>query len=144
MLRHCRTSAETAGRFPPVRELGFKLATLLGAAGIAGVAIGFASQTSLSNIISGIFLVWEEPFQIGDVLQVGSTSGVVQSIELLSTKLRTCHREIKERFDAEGFEIPFPHRTLYAGSATDPIPVTMVPPLGEPADSPEGANPSGS
>jgi small-conductance mechanosensitive channel len=35
-------------------------------------------------------------------------------------------QELKERFDAEGIEIPFPHRTLYAGSATQPFPIRIV------------------
>ena len=43
-----------------IHELGFSLAPLLGAAGIVGIALGFASQTSVSNIISGIFLIIEE------------------------------------------------------------------------------------
>ncbi len=72
-----------------LRELGFDLTALLGAAGIAGVAIGFAAQTSLSNLISGIFLIWEKPFQVGDVVQVDATTGVVHSIDLLSLKIRT-------------------------------------------------------
>ena len=42
------------------------------------------------------------------------------------TLRNTIMREIKERFDAEGIEIPFPHRTLYAGAATEPFPVRVV------------------
>lgn len=71
-----------------LKELGFHITTLLGAAGIAGVAIGFASQTSLSNLISGLFLVAEKPFMVGDVLKVGDITGVVQNIDLLSVKIR--------------------------------------------------------
>lgn len=44
-----------------LNEFGFKLSALLGAAGVVGIAIGFASQTSVSNIISGIFLISESP-----------------------------------------------------------------------------------
>ena len=204
-----------------LRELGFKLTALLGAAGVAGVAIGFAAQTSLSNLISGLFLLAEKPFKVGDVLQVGGTTGLVHGMNPLSVTLRTfdnkfvripneylvkneftnvtafpirrydvtvgvaykediarvievlrdvadrnpncldepaplvaftgfgdsslnlllgvwfakedflelrnsIHRDIKERFDREGIEIPFPHRTLYAGSVTDPFPVRLV------------------
>ena len=69
--------------------LGFKLSALLGAAGILGIAVGFASQTSVSNIISGIFLISEKPFEVGDTIQVGSTIGEIISIDLLSLKLRT-------------------------------------------------------
>ncbi len=204
-----------------LNAMGFDLTAVIGAAGIAGVAIGFAAQTSLSNLISGIFLIAEKPFEIGDAIQIGDATGVVFSIDLLSVKLRTfdnrfiripneilvknqltnitrfpirrldldigvaykedldhvirvlievadknpyCLNEpepvvifkgfgesslnfmlgvwfeksemltlrnsilmdIKRRFDAEGIEIPFPHLSLYAGSATEPFPVRVV------------------
>lgn len=207
--------------FTVLNQFGFHLSALLGAAGILGVAVGFASQTSVSNVISGIFLVSERPFQIGDLVQIGEVMGTVISIDLLSIKVRTfdnhfirvpnesliksnitnytrysvrrlnitlgvahkedirrvlaileelatnnryCLRnpapliffdgfgqsslnlflglwvardeylqlkrtiliEIKERFDAEGIEIPFPHVTLYTGAKTDPLPMKIV------------------
>ncbi len=203
-----------------LNEFGFKLNALLGAAGVASVAIGFASQTSLSNIISGLFLYWEKPFEAGDIIQVGETTGIVISIDLMSVKLRTYDnlfvripnetmiktpvtnvtkfpirrmdinigvaykedvdrvievlkevadknsycldepeplvifqkygessldfmlglwfektqfvmlknsimRDIKNRFDAEGIEIPFPHRTIYTGAITEPFPIKV-------------------
>lgn len=204
-------------------ELGFDLGVLLGAAGILTVAIGFASQTSASNVISGLFLLGERPFAVGDIVRVNGTVGEVLSIDLLSVKLRTLDNlyvripnetliksevtnirrfpirridfqvgvaykedlrkvhevlldvadrnpvcleepspqilftgfadssmnhefrlwtrtenffelrnsipiEIKEAFDEHGIEIPFPHRTLYTGSVTEPLPVEMVQP----------------
>ncbi len=204
-----------------MNELGFSLAPLLGAAGVLGIALGFASQTSVSNVISGLFLMGEQPFVVGDIIQIGGTQGVVLSIDMMSVKLRTfdnrfvripnesivksevvnitrfpvrradikigvayredlarvrgilmglardhplclmepeprlifegygdsslnylfavwCTREnwldfrtsiqegIKAAFDAEGVEIPFPHRTLYTGSETEPFPVRVV------------------
>lgn len=204
-----------------LRHLGFSLSVLLGAAGILTVAIGFASQTSASNLISGLFLVAEKPFQLGDIITVGATTGEVLSIDLLSVKLRTfdnlfvripnesliktevtnltrfpirrfdlligvayrediahvrevlkavadknpmcldepeplflfrgfgdsslniqfstwtkrenfrdfrnsLQEEVKLAFDAAGIEIPFPHRTLYSGSETEPFPVRVV------------------
>ncbi|MBP7310452.1 MAG: mechanosensitive ion channel family protein [Candidatus Cloacimonetes bacterium] len=72
-----------------LNEFGFKLSALLGAAGVFGIAIGFASQTSVSNIISGIFLISEKPFVVGDLVQIGTTTGFVESIDLLSIKLKT-------------------------------------------------------
>lgn len=72
-----------------LNELGFNLAALLGAAGIFGVAIGFASQTSISNIISGIFLLLEQPFSIGDTIKCSDITGAVETIDLLSVKVRT-------------------------------------------------------
>lgn len=72
-----------------LHQLGVDLSVLLGAAGILTVAIGFASQTSASNIISGLFLLGEQPFVLGDVIQVGPTTGELVSIDLLSVKIRT-------------------------------------------------------
>lgn len=70
-------------------QMGIRLGPLLGAAGVVGIALGFASQTSVSNIISGFFLIAEQPFRVDDVIQVGSTTGRVLSIDMLSVKLRT-------------------------------------------------------
>ncbi|MDQ2076997.1 mechanosensitive ion channel family protein [Marinimicrobium sp. ABcell2] len=204
-----------------LHQMGFSLGVLLGAAGVLSVAIGFASQTSASNLISGLFLVGEKPFQLGDFIKVGETIGEVLSIDLLSVKLRTfdnlyvripnesliktevtnltrfpirrfdmqvgvayreniarvrevlmkvadenplsldepaplffftgfgdsslniqfsvwakrenfrdlrnsLHEGVKNAFDEAGIEIPFPHRTLYTGSATTPFPVQVV------------------
>ncbi len=75
--------------FSILNEFGFKLTHLIGAAGIITLAIGFASQTSVSNIISGLFLIAEKPFEVNDVITVGGTTGVVLSIDILSVKLRT-------------------------------------------------------
>jgi small-conductance mechanosensitive channel len=72
-----------------MKELGFDLSVVLGAAGIFSVAIGFASQTSASNLISGLFLMMERPFSVGDIISVGDTTGEVLSIDLLSVKVRT-------------------------------------------------------
>lgn len=69
--------------------LGVNLTPLLGAAGILGLAVGIASQASLSNMISGLFLVSEKPFAVGDVIRTGDTLGIVESIDLLSVKMRT-------------------------------------------------------
>lgn len=70
-------------------ELGVKLSTLLGAAGVLGVALGIASQKSIGNIISGFFLVSDKTFEVGDVIKAGGVTGVVHSLDLLSIKLRT-------------------------------------------------------
>jgi small-conductance mechanosensitive channel len=68
---------------------GININAVLGAAGIAGVAVGFASQTSVSNIISGFFLLSEKTVKIGDFIDIGGMAGTVDSINLLSVKLKT-------------------------------------------------------
>lgn len=70
-------------------SFGLKLDALLGAAGIVGIAVGFAAQTAISNMISGVFLLSEKAFSPGDVINTAETSGVVLSIDLLSIKVRT-------------------------------------------------------
>ena len=206
--------------FLVLSELGVKLSALLGAAGVLGIAVGIASQKSLGNIISGFFLVSDKTFEVGDVITIGTKTGVVHSLDLLSIKLRTfdntliripndsiisteitnitrfpirrmdftlnvaykeklsrvkellleiarsnplcldepepfflykefgssgvellfavwfeksnyvdvknsVFEEIKQRFDNEGIEIPFPHVSLYAGSDSQPLAVRL-------------------
>lgn len=68
---------------------GIKLSAIWGAAGIAGVAIGFAAQTSVSNLISGLFVITEGALKIGDTIVVDGVTGVVDAINLLSVKVHT-------------------------------------------------------
>jgi small-conductance mechanosensitive channel len=68
---------------------GIKLTALLAAAGLFTVAIGFAAQTSISNIISGFFLLLERPFEVDDIVEVEGTAGIVLSMDMMSTKIRT-------------------------------------------------------
>ncbi len=72
-----------------LETLGLDLKVLLGAAGVLTVAIGFAAQTSASNLISGLFLMAERPFVVGNTISVGDIRGEVIAIDLLSTKIRT-------------------------------------------------------
>jgi small-conductance mechanosensitive channel len=72
-----------------LQHLGFQLSILLGAAGVVTVALGIAAQTSVSNIISGFFLIAEQAFVVGDNITVNDITGEVLSIDLLSIKIRT-------------------------------------------------------
>jgi small-conductance mechanosensitive channel len=72
-----------------VSELEISLAPIFGAAGVIGLVVGIASQTSIGNIISGFFLVSEKSFEIGDIIRIGDKTGTVYSIDLLSIKIRT-------------------------------------------------------
>jgi small-conductance mechanosensitive channel len=75
--------------FIVISELKINLAPVFGAAGVIGLVVGIASQTSIGNIISGFFLVSEKSFEIGDIIRIGDKTGTVYSIDLLSIKIRT-------------------------------------------------------
>ncbi len=75
--------------FVTALDLFIEVSTLLAAAGIAGIAIGMAAQRSVSNIISGLFLLADQPFEIGDAVDIGGNAGAVLDISLFSTRLRT-------------------------------------------------------
>ncbi|MCU0630616.1 MAG: mechanosensitive ion channel family protein [Methanoregulaceae archaeon] len=65
------------------------LSGLLVAGGILAVIIGFASQSVVSNFVSGIFLIIERPMKIGDNINIGDVTGNVEHIQILSTIVRT-------------------------------------------------------
>lgn len=70
-------------------QFGVNLGAALGAAGIVGIAVGFAAQTSLSNVISGFFLLGEKPFRVGDLIEVDGVVGTVDKIGMISASIRT-------------------------------------------------------
>ena len=90
------------------RSMGLDTNAILGAAGIVGIAVGFAAQTTVSSFISGVFLVSEKPFHVGDVIRVDNILGVVLSVDLLSVKIRT--------FD--NLYIRVPNETLFKSNVT--------------------------
>lgn len=70
-------------------RLGVPVAGLLTGAGVAGLAVSLAAQSTLSNLIAGITLVLEHPFGIGDYVILGSSEGTVEDISFRSTRIRT-------------------------------------------------------
>ena len=73
---------------------GINLKAIWGAAGVAGLAIGFAAQTSVSNFISGLFVLGEKSMKIGDTISVSGTNGTVESVGLLSVKIKTLDNQL--------------------------------------------------
>lgn len=72
-----------------LKVFGVNLKVILGAAGVLSLAVGFAAQTSVSNLISGLFMIFERPFVVGDFIEVSGVKGEVLSIDLLSMRIRT-------------------------------------------------------
>jgi small-conductance mechanosensitive channel len=71
-----------------VGELGFDLGPFIAGAGIAGVALGFGAQSLVKDCISGLFMLIEDQFGIGDVVDLGGAIGEVEELTLRATVLR--------------------------------------------------------
>ncbi len=89
-----------------VQQMGFRISALLGATGILTLAFGIASQTSMSNLVSGIFIIGEKPFEIGDTINLNGITGEIVSIGFMSVRLRT----------SENTMIRVPNETLIKSS----------------------------
>ena len=70
-------------------QLGVDTASLLGSLGIVGLTLGFAARDALSNIISGLFILWDRPFTIGDLIEIDGKYGRVDRITMRSTRVVT-------------------------------------------------------
>lgn len=70
-------------------QVGVDVSSLLTSLGIAGLTIGFAARDVLSNVISGLFIFWDRPFVIGDLVEVGGDYGRVAEITMRSTRVVT-------------------------------------------------------
>jgi len=71
-----------------LQEAGLKIGPILASAGIVGLAVGFGGQYLIKDIITGLFLILENQYRIGDVVSINGTSGLVQDISLRKTALR--------------------------------------------------------
>lgn len=69
-------------------ELGVNLGPLIAGAGIAGVAIGFGAQSLVKDFLSGMFMLIEDQYGVGDIIDAGEASGTVEQVTLRTTKVR--------------------------------------------------------
>ena len=69
-------------------ELGVNLAPLIASAGIAGIALGFGAQNLVKDFIAGLFMLLEDQYGVGDVVDVGEASGTVEAVGLRITTIR--------------------------------------------------------
>jgi moderate conductance mechanosensitive channel len=69
-------------------EVGINLAPLIAGAGIVGVALGFGAQSLVKDFLSGLFMLAEDQYGVGDVIDVGEAVGTVEVVNLRTTKLR--------------------------------------------------------
>ncbi len=69
-------------------ELGVNLAPLIAGAGIVGVAVGFGAQSLVKDFLSGFFMLLEDQYGVGDVIDVGDAVGTVERVTLRTTTLR--------------------------------------------------------
>jgi moderate conductance mechanosensitive channel len=69
-------------------EIGVNLAPLLAGAGVAGLAIGFGAQSLVRDIVTGLFMLLEDQYGVGDVIDTGLATGTVEALSLRTTRLR--------------------------------------------------------
>ncbi|MGH7126602.1 MAG: mechanosensitive ion channel domain-containing protein, partial [Stellaceae bacterium] len=69
-------------------ELGVNIAPLLAGAGIVGIAIGFGAQNLVKDVITGLFILFEDTVAIGDVVTIGDSTGVVEAVSIRDLRLR--------------------------------------------------------
>lgn len=77
------------GLLMSLSQLGVNVTAALAGVGVAGIAIGFAAQDSVANVISGILIFWDKPFVVGDWIETEGQYGKVTDITLRSTRIRT-------------------------------------------------------
>ena len=89
--------------------VGLEPSGLMVAGGIVALAIGFASQSIIGNLISGLFLMGERPVKIGDLVEISGNLGTVEDIQIISTAIRTL----------DGLYIRIPNETVFTSSITN-------------------------
>ncbi len=78
----------TVAAFMALSEFSVNLGPLIASAGIVGIAFGFGAQSLVKDFLSGIFMLIEDQFGVGDIIDVGSAAGVVEGVSLRTTQIR--------------------------------------------------------
>jgi small conductance mechanosensitive channel len=94
MLKSFRVVASTFIVIMVLAQFGIDVTALLAGLSIAGIAVGFAARDTLENFISGITILIDKPFRVGDNVDISDTYGTVEEITLRSTRIRTLNSEI--------------------------------------------------
>jgi len=71
-----------------VAQLGYPIGPLIASAGVVGVALGFGAQSLVKDFLSGIFMIFEDQYGVGDVVDLGEAGGTVEAVGLRVTRLR--------------------------------------------------------
>ena len=98
IVKIARWAVIITGTVIALQQIGFDLSAFLAGLGILGFTIGFALQDVSKNFISGILLLIQQPFNIGDIIQVGDFIGSVADVDLRATEIYT--------FDGQNVLIP--------------------------------------
>ena len=69
-------------------QLGVNIAPIIASAGILGIALGFGAQSLVKDFLSGVFMIFEDQYGVGDVIDVGEAIGTVEAVSLRVTRLR--------------------------------------------------------
>ena len=69
-------------------DLGVNLAPVLASAGVVGIAVGFGAQNLVRDFLAGIFMLLEDQYGVGDVINIGDATGTVEAVSLRTTRLR--------------------------------------------------------
>jgi small conductance mechanosensitive channel len=69
-------------------QVGVNIAPIIASAGIVGIALGFGAQSLVKDFLSGIFMIFEDQYGVGDVVNLGEASGTVEAVSLRVTRLR--------------------------------------------------------
>ncbi len=69
-------------------ELGVNIAPIIASAGIIGIALGFGAQSLVKDFLSGVFMIFEDQYGVGDVVDLGEAIGTVEAVTLRITRLR--------------------------------------------------------
>ncbi len=84
-----RWSIVIVGMITALRQVNFEVTTFLAGLGILGFTLGFALQDISQNVIAGLLLLIQKPFELGDMIQIDEFTGTVLSVDLRTTELRT-------------------------------------------------------